>query len=59
MQKPKELYRIITGLDGKILTEQPDDPVDDSRAILQGPKMELHEDVLRHKWKRQITDHKR
>lgn len=56
----KRLYRSISTLETKILSEDPDDLVDEGRVVLQGRGCEVSdEDLQQQKWTKLISDHKR
>jgi hypothetical protein len=56
----KRLYRDISALETKILKEDAEESVDDTRVVVQGRgKGVTHEDAKVQKWNKLIGDHKR
>lgn len=56
----KKLYRSISALEAKILSEDTDDNADDSRVLLHARARDISDDQLeQQKWLKLISDHKR
>jgi protein SMG6 len=56
----KRLYRSISALESKILSEDTDDSPDDSRILLHARARDVSdEDLQQQKWLKLISDHKR
>jgi hypothetical protein len=56
----KKLYRNISSLESKILNEDTDDNVEDSRIVLHGRgRDQSDEELEQQKWSKLISDHQR
>lgn len=56
----KKLYRSISALESKILTEDTDDNPEDSRVLLHPRARDVSDEELeQQKWLKLISDHKR